>query len=84
MAEEMLAARAIEVSGETHRQWAEKFGREFSSRIRRLAPARGDKWRLGEAAITIRGGKHWLWRAVDRSGFVLDARVQNKRDRTAA
>ena len=84
MVEEMLAARGILLSHETIRQWAEKFGREFSNRIRRRAPARGDKWRLDEVVITIRGDKHWLWRAVDQDGFVLDVLVQNRRDRVAA
>ena len=84
MVVEMLAVRGIEVSHETVRQWAEKFGREFSNRIRRRAPARGDKWHLDEVAITIRGRKHWLWRAVDQNGFVLNVLVQNRRDRTAA
>ena len=81
MVEEMLAARGILLSHETVRQWAEKFGREFSNRIRRRAPARGDKWRLDEVVITIRGDKHWLWRAVDQDGFVIDVLVQNRRDR---
>ena len=72
------------VSHETIRQWAEKFGREFSNRIRRRAPARGDKWHLDEVAITIRGRKHWRRRAVDQNGFVLDVLVQNRRDRIAA
>ena len=48
MVVELLAVRGIEVSHETIRQWAEKFGREFSNRIRRRAPARGDKWHLDE------------------------------------
>jgi putative transposase len=43
MVEEMLAARGIGVSHEGVRYWAEKFGREYSNRIRRRAPARGDK-----------------------------------------
>ena len=84
MVEEMLAARGIEVSHESVRLWAEKFGREFSNRIRRRAPVRGDKWHLDEVVIMIGSKKHWLWRAVDQDGFVLDALVQNRRDRGAA
>ena len=84
MVEEMLAAGGIIVSHETIRCWAEKFGREFSNRIRRCAPVRGDKWHLDEIAITIAGKKHWLWRAVDQDGFVLDILVQGRRDRAAA
>jgi putative transposase len=83
MVEEMLAARGIDVSHESVRHWAEKFGREYSNRIRRRAPARGDKWHMDEVVITIRGKKHWLWRAVDQQGFVLDVLVQSRRDRAA-
>jgi putative transposase len=43
MVEEMLAARGVDVTYETIRRWAEKFGRDFSSSIRRRAPQRGDK-----------------------------------------
>ena len=80
MVEEMLAASGIDVSHERVRQWAEKFGREYSNRIRRRAPARGDKWHMDEVVITIRGRKHWLWRAVDQQGFVLDVLVQSRRE----
>ena len=72
MVEEMLAARGIEVSYETVRQWALKFGQGFANQIRRRLPATGDKWHLDEVVITIAGRKHWLWRAVDQHGLVLD------------
>src|SRR3954467_3937513 len=84
MVEEMLAARGISVTYETIRQWGLKFGREFANRIRRRAPRRGDKWHLDEVVITIAGQKHWLWRAVDQEGFVLDVLVQSRRDKKAA
>jgi putative transposase len=47
-------------------------------------PRRGDKWHLDEVVITIAGEKHWLWRAVDQEGFVLDVLVQSRRDKKAA
>ena len=84
MVEEMLAARGIDVTYETIRRWAEKFGRDFSSSIRRRAPQRGDKWHMDEAVVFIACRKHWLWRAVDQDGFVLDVLVQSRRDRKAA
>ncbi len=84
MVEEMLAARGISVTHETIRQWGLKFGREFAGRIRRRAPLRGDKWHLDEVVIGIAGKKHWLWRAVDQDGFVLDILVQSRRDKKAA
>jgi putative transposase len=84
MVEEMLAARGISVSHETIRQWGLKFGREFANRIRRRAPRCGDKWHLDEVVISIAGKKHWLWRAVDQDGFVLEILVQSRRDKKAA
>jgi putative transposase len=84
MVEEMLATRGIEVSHETVRRWAETFGREFANRIRRRTPRPGDRWHLDEVVITIAGKRHWLWRAVDQDGFVLDVLVQSRRDRKAA
>src|SRR4028119_129255 len=84
MVEEMLAARGIVVSHETVRQWALKFGQDFANRIRRRLPQAGDKWHLDEVAIKIAGVQHWLWRAVDQSGMVLDVPVQSRRDKRAA
>src|ERR687886_138095 len=84
MVEEMLAARGIVVSHETVRRWALKFGQEFANRIRRRLPRAGDKWHLDEVAIKIGGRKHWLWRAVDQGGMVLDVLVQSRRDKRAA
>src|ERR671913_967537 len=84
MVEEMLAARGIDVSYETVRQWARKFGQAFANQIRRRLPCAGDKWHLDEVCLMIRGTKHWLWRAVDQDGFVLDVLVQSRRDKRAA
>src|ERR671914_1243538 len=84
MVEEMLAARGILVSHETVRRWALKFGQAFANRIRRRLPCAGDKWHLDEIAIKIAGVKHWLWRAVDQTGMVLDVLVQSRRDKRAA
>ena len=84
MVEESLAARGIIVSHETVRQWARKFGQQFANRIRRRLPRVGDKWHLDEVVLKIAGVKHWLWRAVDQTGMVLDVLVQRRRDKQAA
>ncbi len=84
MVEEMLAARGITVSHETVRRWALKFGQAFANQIRRRLPRAGDKWHLDEVQLKIAGRKHWLWRAVDQDGLVLDVLVQSRRDKKAA
>jgi putative transposase len=61
----MLAARGIIVSHQTIRLWAEKFGRHFAHEIHRRSAGRlGDEWYLNEVVVSIRGKRHWLWRAV--------------------
>ena len=84
MVEEMLAARGIIVSHESVRQWALKFGQDFANQIRRRLPSAADMWQLDEVALKIAGKKHWLWRAVDQDGIVLDILVQSRRDKRAA
>ena len=84
MVEEMLAARGIIISHESVRQWALKFGQDFANRIRRRLPHAKDKWHLDEVAVKVAGQKHWLWRAVDQDGIVLDILVQSRRDKRAA
>lgn len=60
-------------------------GRHFANEIRRRSAGRlGDKWHLDEVVVGIAGTKHWLWRAVDQEGFVLDALVQSRRNAKAA
>ena len=66
------------------RRWALKFGQAFANRVRRRLACAGDKWHLDEAAIRIAGATHWLWRAVDQSGMVLDVLVQAWRNKQAA
>ena len=67
---------------ETVRQWGKKFGKAFADQIRQRAPY-GDKWHMDEVVI-IAGEPHWLWRAVDQNGIVLDVLVQRRRDTRAA
>jgi putative transposase len=80
----LLAERGVVASYETVRRWCKKFGRTFSDRLRRRRPRPGDKWYLDEVFIRIRGVQHYLWRAVDQDGVVLDVLVQPRRDAKAA
>ena len=85
MVEDLLAERGINVSHPTVRLWAEKFGRHFAIEIRRRSVGKlGDKWHLDEVVISIGAERHWLWRAVDQDGFVLDVLVQSRRNTKAA
>ena len=82
--EDLLAARGVIVSRETVRLWVNRFGRHFADCIRRDRPSPNDKWHMDEVVIMIRGKKHWLWRAIDANGDVLDILVQSRRNAKAA
>ena len=84
MVEEMLAARSIDVTYETVRRWAQRFGQQVAKNIRHRSVAFGDKWHLDEVVIKINGRTWWLWRAVDQHGAVLDVLVQSRRNTQAA
>jgi putative transposase len=82
--EEMMLQRGIVVSHETIRQWCGKFGQTYANALRRRRARPGDKWHLDEVFIKINGKTHYLWRAVDKHGTVLDILVTSRRDATAA
>jgi putative transposase len=80
----ILAARGIQVSYKTIREWGLRFGRTFARALKRRRPQPGDKWFLDEVFVRIRGKRHYLWRAVDQHSNVLDVLVQSRRDAKAA
>jgi putative transposase len=77
---ELMLARGVVVSHETIRQWTRKFGQDYANGLRHGWPRPGDKWHLDEVVIKINGVQHYLWRAVDQDGVVLDVLVQRRRD----
>jgi putative transposase len=82
--EEMMMERGVVVSHETVRQWCAKFGQTYAHQLRRRRPRPGDTWHLDEVFIKIGGKTHYLWRAVDQDGVVLDILVTSPRDAKAA
>jgi putative transposase len=82
--EELVFERGVIVTYEAIRQWCRKFGQEYANQLRRRRPRPGDKWHLDEVFLTINGARHYLWRAVDQDGYVLDILVQSRRNKKAA
>lgn len=78
-----LIERGIMVSYETIRRWGMKFGPDYARRLSVKQPSSNDIWHLDEVVINIGGKKHWLWRAVDQDGTVLDEIVQSRRNTKA-
>ena len=82
--EDLLAERGIIVSYETIRQWCRKFGPEYARRLRHRQGRLGDAWHLDELFVNIGGRRHYLWRAIDQDGDVIDILVQRHRSARAA
>jgi putative transposase len=82
--EELLAARGVNLTYEAVRYWCRKFGQAYANQLRHRRPRPGDKWHLDEVFLTIRSEQHYLWRAVDQEGIILDILVQRRRDQKAA
>jgi putative transposase len=82
--EDLLAEPGITVSYESIRLWCTKFGRLYSQRLKRNYRGFGDTIYLDELFIKINGKQHYLWRAVDQDGEVVDVYLQERRDANAA
>ncbi|WP_350127488.1 IS6 family transposase [Roseovarius sp.] len=87
--EDLLHERGIDVSHESVRFWWMRFGPLFASEIRKARAQRmrcysNWQWHLDEVFVKINGETHYMWRAVDHEGEVLDAFVTKRRDRKAA
>ena len=82
--EEMLAERGIDVTYETVRYWANKFGPAIAANIRRKRGCADSVWHLDEMVVRINGVPMFVWRAVDKEGELLDVLVQKRRNRKTA
>jgi putative transposase len=82
--EELMAARGVVLTYEAVRYGCRKFGQAYANQLRHRRPRPGDKWHLDEVLLTIRGERHYLWRAVDQDGHVLDILVQRRRNKQVA
>ena len=87
--EDLLFERGIDICHETVRLWWNRFGPLFAADIRRqrVSRMRGFRhwrWHFDEVLVKINGERHYLWRAVDHEGEVLESYVTKKRDKSAA
>ena len=82
--EDLLAERGIIVSREAIRLWCIKFGALYARRLKRKHRGYGDTFFIDEVFVKINGRQHYLWRAVDQDGDVVDVYLQCKRDGATA
>jgi putative transposase len=79
-----MSERGIAISYESIRLWCIKFGPKYAKRLRRRHQGYGDTFFLDEVFVKIQGVQHYLWRAVDQDGEVVDVFLQKRRDGKAA
>ena len=82
--EDLLAERGIIVSYEAIRLWCIKFGDSYTKRLKRKHRGFSDTFYIDEVFVKINGKQHYLWRAVDQDGEVVDVYLQDKRNGAAA
>ena len=82
--EDLMAERGIAISYEFIRLWSIKFGPQYARRLRRRHQGYGDSFYLDEVFVRIQGVQHYLWRAIDQDGDVVDVFLQHRRDGRAA
>lgn len=87
--EDLLHERGVDISYETVRAWWNRFGPMFAAEISKKRATTHQnwtqwRWHLDEIFVRINGETHYLWRAVDHEGEILESFVTKKRDRKAA
>ncbi len=82
--EDLLAERGINVTYEAIRLWCNRFGPIYTARLKRKHRGYGDTFFIDEVFVRIDGKQHYLWRAVDQDGEVVDVFLQKRRDGAAA
>jgi putative transposase len=82
--QELLLERGINLSHQTLRDWCIKFSDLLTVELRHRQPRPSSRWHLDEVCTKINGITHWLWRAIDEHGVVLDVLLQTTRDAQAA
>ena len=80
----MMAERGVVVSHTTILRWVQRYVPEYERRWARHARPVDASWRMDETAVSVRGGKYYLYRAVDRYGKSVDSLLCDSRDISAA
>lgn len=80
----MMAERDIVVSHTTIMRWVRRYVPEFEKRWARFARPVDPSWRMDETAVPVRGGRYYLYRAVDRHGKSVSSLLCDNRDMAAA
>ena len=80
----MMAERGVAVTHTTIMRWVLRYVPEYGKRWARFSRPVESSWRMDETTVSIRGGAHYLYRAVDREGKSVDSLLCSERTTEAA
>jgi transposase-like protein len=80
----MMAERDVIVSHTTIMRWVLRYAPEYERRWARFSRPPGESWRMDETAVSVRGGRHYLFRAVDKNGKSIGSLLCNDRNKESA
>ena len=80
----MMAERDVVVSHTTIMRWVLRYAPEYEGRWARFSRPPGESWRIDETAVSVRGGRHYLFRAVDKNGKSIGSLLCNDRNKESA
>lgn len=82
---EFFVLRGFEFTHETVREWEARFAPIFVEQLRQKRKGKvGNSWYVDETYIKVKGKWCYLYRAIDRSGNLVDSMLSEKRDMAAA
>ena len=82
--EELLAERGIDVDHVTLFRWVQRFTPLLIDAARPCRHAVGSRWFVDETYVKVAGVWHYVYRAIDQHGQVIDVLVSKRRDTAAA
>lgn len=80
---DLLAERGINVDRLKVYRWVRKFGPELTKRTEKHLRQASVDWHADETYIRASGKWHYLWRAIDANGQMVDFRLTERRDAKA-
>jgi len=82
---EMFLERGLVFTHEAVRDWEVRFAPMLTDKLRkRRRGSAGPSWYVDETYVKVGGNWHYLYRAIDRDGNLVDCRLSERRDLDAA
>ena len=82
--EELMKERGFSVDHSTINRWVVHYSPQLAQAFRQKKKRTGNRWRMDETYIKVKGKWKYYYRAVDKQGNTIDFLLTAKRDKKAA